>query len=468
MPQYNLVNKIFPLFAATLLIIACRKTDQDTPPPTPTGPVTQQEVNNWILDSMRYFYLWNNTLPAKADTQPAAPVYFNQLKYTADHFSSIYNPNDPSTYPKYMLYNYGIDFSIIAWPQAASGAIGVIKLVLPGSPAAAKGLKRGSYFTRINGTAVTAGNSASLSETLLQQSSGSFTMATVNGNSITEDAPVTLQSQPWSENPIYEATTWNINGKKVAYLFYNYFNDDYNQALTSAFQGFKAAGVSELILDLRYNPGGSVAASALLSAMIAPNINEQSGFVKYSGNNNLGQRMVSFKSALSVPESGAPIAFNSLGSSRLSLPRVFVLASGQTASAAELLINNLKPYMQVILIGQNTFGKDKGAVTITDTRYPKRIYWVMSPITFYLANSKGEGGYTQGITPLYPVDEFNKQPLLPIGDNGDPLIAKAIAILTGNGRQTAPVPESNVPVYFDSRQKQAAQGGVSMPASLVR
>ncbi|HEY8915035.1 MAG TPA: S41 family peptidase, partial [Chitinophaga sp.] len=221
-------------------------------------------------------------------------------------------------------------------------------------------------------------------------------------------------------------------------------------------------------LDLRYNPGGSVAAAAMLAALIAPNINEQSGFVKYSGNGNLGQRIISFRSALSVPESGGPIAFSALEPARLSLSRVFILCGRQTASAAELLINNLRPYMQVYLIGQPTFGKDKGAVIIQDMRTPQRIPWTLMPISYNLANAKGEGGYTQGITPQYVVDELSKQPLAPIGDNTDPLIAKAIDILNGNGRQTAPAPQTSTRIYFDSRQQQSNMNVVKIPAKLFR
>jgi len=466
MPHYNLLSKLVPVLVVALLINACHK--DPSPPPAPTGPVTQKETNSWILDSMRYFYLWNNTLPAKVDTQPGAVAYFNLLKNKDDRFSFIYDPNDLSSYPKYMLYNFGIDFTVMAYPNAPAGAIGVIKLVLAGSTAAALGLRRGSYFTRINGTVVSSSNAATLSANLLQQSSGTFTLATVSGNTIKEDTTITLPAQSLGENPVYGPNIRTVNGRKVAYLFYNYFNDAYNEAVQAVFQDFKTGGANELILDLRYNPGGSVTAAAMLAALIAPNINEQSGFVKYSGNNYLGQRLVSFKSALSVPESGAPIAFSSLEPARLSLSRVFILCGNQTASAAELLINNLRPYMQVYLIGQQTFGKDKGAIIIQDLRAPKRIPWTLMPISYNLANSKGEGGYTNGLTPQYIVDELSKQPLAPVGDNTDPLIARAISILNGNGRQTAPAPQISPRVYFDTRQQQADRNVVRMPASLFR
>src|SRR5690606_4761602 len=259
------------LLASIMLIHACKKNN-DLPAP-PTGPVSQQEINNWILDSMRYFYLWNQHLPAQADTQPTV-AFFNQLKYTGDRFSLIYNPDDLSTYPRYMLYTYGIDFDVIAWPTAPGGAIGVIKFIIPGSAAALQGVKRGDYFTRINGTVLTSSNAAGLSEALLQEGEGDITMATTDNNTVTEGKPVSLHTQLLAEYPIYAQGVGNVSGKKAGYLFYNAFMDHYNQALLEAFRQFKNTGVSELILDLRYNAGGSVAASALLAALVAPGISE--------------------------------------------------------------------------------------------------------------------------------------------------------------------------------------------------
>ncbi|KAA2241656.1 hypothetical protein F0L74_17410 [Chitinophaga agrisoli] len=466
MPQYNRLYRVLSVPVWLLLMAACTK---DKTPPTPTGPVTQKEINNWILDSMHYFYLWSDQLPGKAEEQTETQAFFNKLKNPADRFSIIYNPEVPETYPRYMLFTYGIDFSIINWPTAPGGAIGVIKLVLPGSTAGFSGLKRGDYFTRINGQAISSSNAGTLGENMLQQQSVSLTPATVQGNTVTEGTALTLPAGNIAEDPVHNHSILTVNGKKVAYLFYNYFNDAYNLPLTGIFQQFKDAGVSELILDLRYNPGGSVTASALLSALIAPGINEQSGFVRYTGNKYMGQRTISFQSALSVPEAGAPVSFSSLSPTRLSLPRVFILSGHETTSAAELTINNLRPYTNVVQIGEPTYGKDKGAIIISDLRTPKRIPWTMLPITYYLANVKGEGGYTQGITPLYTIDELSTQPLSPLGSTRDPLIAKAISIISGNGRITGEThPVSPTLRLYDAGKRMADGNIVTLPASLLR
>lgn len=420
--------------AALLAVTACRK--DDTPNVRPTGPVTQKETNTWILDSMRYFYLWNSYLPSSVDTSLSATDYFASIKHTEDRFSFLYKPTDLSTYPKYMLSQYGILFSIVD----QNNPKGVIQLVIPGSVADLNGVKRGDYITEINSTPITSSNANELTSAMLK---GTAATLTINNHVIT------LPAQSLGENPIYKQDTFRVKDKVVAYLFYNYFNDTYNTALQQVFQSFKTAGATELILDLRYNPGGSVAAAALLNAMIAPGITEQSLFAKYTGNNHLGSRDITYKSALSVPESGNPVSFSALADKRLSLPRIFILSGEATASAAELTINTLKPYTQVIQIGEKTFGKDKGAVIISDTRIP----WTLMPITYNLFNAKGTGGYTTGITPDYTIDEMSTLPLSKIGDNNDPLIARAISIINGNARINTN--ETNIKHYYNAQIQKA-------------
>lgn len=455
---------IVSLFSLCVLmgLAACRKKD-DTPV-IPTGPVTQQEINQWILDSMHLFYLWNDHLPGQANNSVETQAFFNSIKSGEDRFSVIYNPKDPATIKSDMLYKYGIDFSIIDWPSAAGGVIGVVKLVVPGSYAAADGLKRGDYFTRINETVLTTTNSTTLPEQLgAAAEGGTLTPAIIKDNVITESPLVQLRPGKTTENPVYKAIVINSGSKKVGYLFYNAFTDGYNNYLLAAFQDFRNKAINDLVIDLRYNVGGSLAAAAMMASMIAPDLTEKSIFVKYSGNGNMGTRTLDFATTMSVPETGGPILFSSLSTGQLKLPRVFILSGRQTVSAAELLINNLKPYTQVIQIGQTTVGKDKGAVIVYDMRTPQRIPWIMHPLTYRLSNASGAGNYTTGISPQYPIDEMSRQPLLPLGNTDDPLLAKALAIINGNVRAT---PENNIPArkhMYDARERAAMSSVLIFP-----
>ncbi|MFY0252672.1 S41 family peptidase [Chitinophaga sp. 30R24] len=415
-----------------LLLFSCSKKDQPAPNPIPTGPVTQTEINKWILDSMRYYYLWSEELPTQSNTDLETRAYFQSIKNAADPFSLVYNPGNFSTMPRYMLYNYGFNYSVVEWPSAPGGTIGVVTLVIPGSNAAKAGFVRGSYFTRINGMPLTAANAASLADQVLKDGQGIFTPATINNSAVIEATPVTVLLGVTSENPIYAQQIINSNNKKIAYLFYNAFKDDFNSALISAFQTFKAQGTTELILDMRYNTGGSVAAAAVLTALIAPGVTSNQLFIQYKGNKTQGTQQLSFNTAMAYPESGAPIPFNSVQPAMLGLSRVFILTSHETISAAELTINNLKPYTKVVQIGATTYGKDKGAINIQDGR--GRISWILHPISWRLYNAKGEGGYEQGIAPQYTADEIDTLPIAAIGDTQDPLIAKALSLINGNSR----------------------------------
>ncbi|MCW3462820.1 S41 family peptidase [Chitinophaga nivalis] len=441
------------LLGVTLLLCACSKKDQPAPPPPrPSGPATQQDINKWILDSMRHYYLWNDQLPTTVDATLSAPDYFQSIKNANDPFSLLYNPGNWNTYPRYMFYNYGMNYNVIPWPSAPGGAIGVIELVIPGSNAAAAGFSRGHYFTRINGTPLTAANAPALTAQVLKTGEGAFTPATINNGMVTEGQPRTVLLGIATENPLYANSVMTVENKKIAYLFYNAFNDIYNQELITAFRNFKSQGATELILDMRYNTGGSLAAAATLSTLIAPGIAANTPFVQYTGNSRLPFRQLDFSTTMSYPESGNAIPFNQVQPASLSLQRVYILTGHETISAAELTINNLKPYTKVIQIGQTTFGKDKGAITIKENS--GWITWILQPITYRLANARGEGNYTKGIAPDHTIDEMNTQPLLALGDSKDPLIAKALALITGHSRKAA-VPESitSVPSYFHTQQK---------------
>lgn len=443
------------LLCLILLLSACRKQDA----PAPAGPATQQEINNWILANMREYYLWNQSLPAGADGQQEPVTFFNSLKQPGDRFSVIYNE---SNFPKGMLRTFGIDYYIIPWVQAPGGAIGIVNFVIPGTAAALNGLKRGDYFTRISNTIITPANAQQLGKELLLKSKSNITTAKVLDNGqVTEAQQVAIEGRLIVENPLYEKKTWQINGKKIAYLFLNNFDDYYNNDVLQAFRKFKEEGVSELIIDLRYNPGGSVTGAALLSALVAPGLDELKPFVQYAGNAKQQVKMRSFKDVLAVPSDGNKvIPFSALAPGQLSLPRVFILGTAITGSAAEVVINNLKPYTQVVLIGQTTFGKDVGAVSITN----KRIPWSLLPVTYKLSNARGEGGYENGITPQYVSDEKSILPLFPIADQQDPLIAQALSLITGGGRQgqferITPT----VKVLYDSRQLLSESSIVILP-----
>ena len=131
------------------------------------------------------------------------------------------------------------------------------------------------------------------------------------------------------------------------------------------------------------------------------------------------------------PSVATPTKFT-IQTNNLNLNRLVVLTSNGTASASELIINSLRPYMEVVIVGQNTYGKNVGSITLKDETSPARWAWGMQPIVLRTVNSKGESAYgtKSGFSPDYLVSD-NVYPFKPWGDESETLLKKALEVITG-------------------------------------
>lgn len=386
---------------------------------------SNEQINTWVLDSLKRYYYWNETLPV-APNRSLAPIDFlNSVRNKADRFSYLFLPN--ANNPQLASNrNFGFDYATFI-DQQSQQIIGVVKFVTPESPAARVGLRRGDYFSRINGQLLNTENVAFLQQQILNNDGFSLTLSNFNGK-IWEDTSIKSITKGVILDQQAIVKLISSGDKKVGYLYFNDFNPGAANALSKYFSQFKAAGISDLILDLRYNTGGQVAEAAGICSMVAPNISFNTPFITYKGNKNGGTRTESFGTAVNFDKTAN---FNSLQAYNLKLNRVYILATGVTASAAEVVINNLKPYLDVVLIGENTRGKDEASFKIFDERQPKQISWELHPIIYKLFNAAGAGNYSLGITPDKVVKEMDNLPLLPIGDENDPLIKTALGKISG-------------------------------------
>lgn len=402
-------------------ITACKKEN-----PEPTYPVGSNEyINKWILDSLKRYYYWNESLPSKADLNKSPLEFFASVRNSADRFSYITLPNDPGTVTPSNRGKYGFDYTTIQ--QEATGLVfGVIKLVLKDSPASRNTLKRGDYISKINGKAITSANAAALQQELLSAAQVELTLAEIDGNALKDVRTVDL-STGFIFGQQAESTIFKVNGKNIGYIHLYDFAPRVAASLFDEFADFKTQGVTDLVIDLRYNSGGQVAEAAALSALVG-GLDYDTPFIIYKGNKNGGTKTDNVGRAATFD---GTVNFQTLQQSSLSLNRVFVLSTRTTASAAEVVINNLKPYMDVISIGEQTRGKDEASFLIDDRRIPKEVLWEMHPIIYKLFNADNQGNYSEGIAPDHTVNEMASLPLLPIGNENDPLVAHAIAIITG-------------------------------------
>ncbi|KAB7732308.1 peptidase S41 [Rudanella paleaurantiibacter] len=436
------------------LLSACKdpQVDPTTPtttttPTSTTGALTDREVNNWVLDSMRIYYYWNNRIPATPNLNQAPGDFFQSILYSwdrtlrpdGDRFSWIQQSVDElKNSLQGIEKTTGMEFRLYRWPSGTNNVIGQVIFVQLNSPAARAGVKRGDIFSGINGQALTISNYQTLLYT--DAASQAFTFVTITGNTTTANPQTRMLDRvQLAADPVHKDSILTIGTRKIGYLVYNQFvtgpngpsDATYDNKVDNVFAKFKAQGVNELVLDLRYNPGGYTSSARNLASLIGKGINTNEVFYRQEYNAELtrafGSTQVRF---LNKPQN--------IGAN---LTRVFVLTSDRTASASELIINGLKPFMTVQVVGDTTYGKNVASITIEDQRKPRRINWGMQPIIAKSYNKLGQSDYTAGFVP----DQVAFEPLVlaQFGDiNNDPLLRAAIARITGSnpgGRVASPV-----------------------------
>lgn len=429
-------SRVSVLFVVTLLLAAasCRK-ERGGDDFNPTDSVGI--INKWIIDSMRTFYYWNEDIPSSPDYTQSPELFYKSILSKNDRFSSIIYTPAPAL-DKSSFYKFGFHFAFVQ-VDGYDGYLGVITFVMANSPAFLMEWKRGDCFTKVNGVAVTARNLAAVTKQMEESSSLQLTMATQENGVWKSHYDITINGGRLIENPMYYTRTFTSNGKTTGYLFYNYFDELYDDELLDAFARMRTAGVSELILDLRYNMGGSVASSAKMAALIASSLTATDIYAIFEGNQRMGKRARTLQEILNTSASDAGRTYTALTASRIQVNRVFILTTRATASAAELLINNLRPYMEVVQIGEKTTGKDEAGFGIMDMRMPPQIHWELHPIVYKLFNKNGQGHYSDGLQPDVPLSEFSSFPLQPVATAADPLVRRALEEIYGANIPGAPV-----------------------------
>ncbi|MEQ8219637.1 MAG: S41 family peptidase [Arenibacter sp.] len=422
----------------------------------------ESTVQNFMWQGLNQWYFWQADAPNLGDnrfannddyiayleshTDPEEFFYQTCYKHTKvvgsssaiDRFSFVEDDyetlvNSLSGVSK----SNGLEFGL-ARNEGSTDLFGYVRYIIPNSNASTKDIARGDIFTRVNGVQLTDANYISL----LFGNSDTYTlgMADISGTVVTDnDREVTLtKAEGLQENPILVAKTVEVNGTKIAYLMYNGFTSDYNEQLNTVFGQFKTAGATELVLDLRYNPGGSVNSSRLLASMVYGTKTSEL-YVRQRWNDKI-QSMLNKEQLedyfANKTDSGS--ALNSLN-----LSKVYVLATGSSASASELVMNGLAPYVNVFHIGETTRGKNEFSVTMVDDEDNDYIYrsdrenkinpsnrWAMQPLMGRNENSDGFYDYTSGLAPDVVLAE-DLADLGTLGDVNEPLFARAIQEITG-------------------------------------
>ena len=376
-----------------------------------------QTLNAYMHDRLTKEYLWEEYKALKVDLTmdytKFLSTYLMQLgdvnvedggKYRASSanagkrfiYSNIQEVEAITKAYETMSLGFGPIFSSQINQQ---GVIGLsIAYVHQGSPAWAAGMKRGDTIFKVNGVTLTSANYQSYMTALYYAPSGKYDFEFIRDADMSKSYRATVEAGVYRYNPVLSSAVIEEGAHKIGYLVLENFDLDAHEFVVDIVQQLKNNAITDLILDLRFNPGGSVAQSRYLASAIVGSAHLDDVFVEVDFRGNKHQTW-KFR--------GGPNDQDGLGiAPDLGLERLYVIGSENTASASELIINGLRGIdFPVYLYGSQTEGKNVG-MTTTQTTYEGTRY-LFSPITFRVTNAKGFGDYPDGFRPDVMVNNQN-------------------------------------------------------------
>jgi C-terminal processing protease CtpA/Prc len=431
------------LWSACLLALfaSCEKDDSNN------EKKQRLRVNEFIAGAMDDYYLWRDAIPAIPPDNSTDPRdYFHSLLYSDDTWSYI--TDDKETFFEEEINQTGETFGYnLAFGQvnASDDVVAVVRYVYPGSPASSALIKRGDFILKLNGQPLTTRNYTDL----YKHGTLQLTVGTVPDPATAQATTVTITSRKMEQDPLLvEQVIARDGGHRIGYLAYTGFVDHYRESLIKTLARLKSTGITDLVLDLRYNPGGDIKAARLLCSAIVPSPyareDADNPLVKHQWNARL--QPLFEQAARENPSQYLEAILTTFQevTCNLELPRdrVYVLTSGNSASASELLIVGLRPYMDVIQIGEKTHGKYTAMLTLVPEE-PSISNWMILPVVSKFMNKDGYTDFKDGLAPDHLVED--KLPFSPLGDAAEPLLAKAISLITGDVDQEEDDLESVAP-----------------------
>lgn len=437
------------LFCASIITFTSCQKDTKT---DSSQTIDADEINTFIYTSMYNYYLWrdNSFYLSKEDYDTNKDSLENFLNRYSDHTALfndlVYNQGTTdkwsaitSNYIEFENELEGESLSMgysytLAEYGSGSNVLGCIDYIVKGGPADLAGIKRGDIFIQVNDQQLTTTNYKSL----LSADAYKLSFANSSGSTYVLNGKTTsLTLVELTENPIYLDTIYTINNQKIGYLVYNNFNANYDKELNTVIFNFKSEGISNLILDLRYNQGGSLESVIDLASMLYGTFTNKV-FLKAKYNSILqtyydryygtSYSEIGFQSYL-VNSDNSQTSINSLG-----LSDIYIITSGKTSSAAEHLINGLKPYMDVTTIGTTTYGDYVACALVNDyvsadTINPDHT-WALYPVICKVANSNDVTDFSTGLAPTKELAEDITN-FSVLGSLSEPLLKKTIETITG-------------------------------------
>ncbi len=476
------------------MALSCKKSNVETPEPPPVDPPasgnTKQTpttnrvelTNDSIFLYAQQIYYWNSSLPSYDTYEPRK--YTTGSTNLDKYENNLFNLVKTSASPDYVAGQLAPKYSYIfdkanANPQASlksermsvdlegnGNDIGVrlgyygttsnfsifVTAVYPGSPAETAGIKRGDRVTKINGASYGTNFNAQIATIIaaIEQNSVTFEINKSTGETVS----VPLTKAIFRSNPIYKQTVITAGTHKIGYLAYARFSSTANSVteLTNAFNFFGQHGVTDLIVDLRYNGGGYVSTAEHLINLIAPSTATGTMYVEHYNQTMKEGKATILKNQPLLDandkvqfQNGKIVTYADVNYSEAAMTANFAkkgtvtgvrnivfIVSGSTASASELVINSLKPHMTVQLVGQTTYGKPIGFFPVVlENKYD--VYMSL----FETKNSRGDGGYYTGMVPEQNLAEISGNSMYDFGDVRDLYLARAVSLLAPGATVTS-------------------------------
>jgi carboxyl-terminal processing protease len=441
-------------------------------------PSEDLDVNNFIWKGLNAFYLWQEDVPNLANnrflnsnsyqsflgSETNSENFFESLLYqrsSVDKWSWIVQDYVAleNSFQGISIHN-GMEFGLVYEKGSTTNIFGYVRYVLPNTDASSKNVTRGMVFSSVNGEKLTINNYKNL---LFSNTDYSINLADYNsGNPISNGTSIPLTKSEYTENPVLITKTISSGSKKIGYIMYNSFTSNFDSQLNAAFLTLKNEAITDLVIDFRYNGGGSVASALYLSSMITGQFKGQlfskqfwNNKIKFSNPEQLEDHFTD-----QIDTGGLQESIHSL-----SLDKVHIITTGSSASASELVINGLKPYIDVITIGTKTHGKYVGSITLYDSPqlYNKEDInishnWAMQPIVLEIKNKLNTNDKDGFDADILLAEDFSDLGVL--GEVSDPLLNRAITYITTGLKGKYQVNENQFIEFFNSKLAQPASNNM--------
>ena len=453
--KYTSFKRIITIFLIALTLSSCEKTDNQIP--------SNVEIQDFVWKGMNAYYLWQDQIPDLADTrfssQNQLNSYLEGFPNPADLFQTIrFQPGVIDKF-SWIVDDYialenslqginqsnGMEIGLVRFANTPSNLFGYVRYVVPNSDAETQGITRGMLFSQINGEQITDTNFNSL----LFPNSYTIHLADYNaGNPTTNGTTIALMKSQLQENPIAIKKVFDEGANRIGYLMYNQFASSFDGQLNTAISEFTTDGITDLIIDLRYNGGGSTKTAIYMGSMVTGQFNGQlfsrelwnSKVQAAINENNFIKNFTN--QILNTDINGSVILQEPINS--LNLPRIYFITTGSTASASELVMNSLSTYINVLSVGTATLGKVHGSTTLYDTdtysrngpNFNPNHTWAMQPLVLEIVNSNGTN-QPNGIIPNVQLAE-DYENLGVLGEKSDPLLDRTITLITTGSRVAPP------------------------------